>query len=610
MANVKTMPLLIVAMLMTSRCSAGYLSPEYLAVSRDGKIIYVTAATSNSLLRVDVAGGVPVDSWKLPCNPTGIAVATDGTVYVSGGGADGELYKLDATGRLLARVVAGHTPLAPVVAADGKTVYVLNRFNNNVVAFDAAAMTVKATIPASREPCAAALGKDGRRLFVANLLPNGRATDDLVAAAVSVIDTAALKLVENVLLPNGSTGARGIGATPDGRFVYVTHSLGRYQLPATQLERGWMSTAALSVFNGETGQYVNTVLLDDVDLGAANPWSVVVSQDGRHLVITHAGTHEISLVDREAFHSRLEKAAKNERVTEVTKSASDVPNDLSFLVGIRRRVKLAGNGPRGTAVVGNRAYATVYFSDALAVVELNSAAPQAVMLPLGPTAALPRDDVRQGEMLWNDATTCFQQWVSCATCHPDARVDGLNWDLMNDGLGNPKNTRSMLLGVQTGPTMALGVRESMQAAVRAGITHIHFSVCAEEDAKRIDEYVASLRSVPSPYLIGGRMSEAAERGGKIFLDSGIGCARCHPAPTYSDGMPHDVGSAGAYDRPTDRFYTPSLLETWRTAPYLHDGHYPTIKDLLVRGKHGGQDGNLDRLTEQQIDDLVEFVLSL
>ena len=61
-------------------------------------------------------------------------------------------------------------------------------------------------------------------------------------------------------------------------------------------------------------------------------------------------------------------------------------------------------------------------------------------------------------MLFNDAEICFQHWQSCASCHPDARVDGLNWDLMNDGLGNPKNTRSMLLVHQGGPAMSLGVR--------------------------------------------------------------------------------------------------------------------------------------------------------
>jgi Zn-dependent protease len=42
-----------------------------------------------------------------------------------------------------------------------------------------------------REPVAAALTPDGAFLFVANLLPAGPSDGDFVAAAVSVIDTAA-----------------------------------------------------------------------------------------------------------------------------------------------------------------------------------------------------------------------------------------------------------------------------------------------------------------------------------------------------------------------------------------------------------------------------------
>ncbi len=56
------------------------------------------------------------------------------------------------------------------------------------------------------------------------------------------------------------------------------------------------------------------------------------------------------------------------------------------------------------------------------------------------------------------------------------------------------------------------------------------------------------------------------------------------------------------------FDTPTLVEAWRTAPYLHDGRYATIEQLLTEGKHG-----LDRthgLSDQEMNELSEFVLSL
>ncbi len=155
----------------------------------------------------------------------------------------------------------------------------------------------------------------------------------------------------------------------------------------------------------------------------------------------------------------------------------------------------------------------------------------------------------------------------------------------------------------------MGGRENAQAAVRAGIAHIQFAVRPGQEARAIDEYLKSLRPVPSPHLIDGRLSPAAERGKKLFFDQKIGWRHCHPEPYYSDTLAHDVG-AGELDQPTDKFNTPGLLEVWRTAPYLHDGRYLTIKELIVRGKHGGKGGNLDSLSKQQIDDLVEFVLSL
>jgi YVTN family beta-propeller protein len=601
---------LVIAGLLGGTCSAECLSPEYLAVAPNGKTLYVTGATSGKLLLFSVIDRKVVGEWTLPCNPSGVAVAADGTVYVSGGGLDGVLYQLSAAGKILAKVKTGHTPISPVIAQDGATVYVLNRFNNNVVAVDAVEMKVTHTVAVLREPHAAVLGAGGKLLFVANHLPASRSTDNTVGAAVSVIDTATLKLFQNVMLPNGSTGMRGIGASPDGGFVYVTHTFGRYQLPATQLERGWMCTAGLSVFNGKTGEYVNTALLDDVDQGAANPWGVTVSPDGKFLIVAHAGTREISVIDRTAFHVRLDKAAKNEKVTDVTTSASDVPNDLAFLVGIRRRVKLGGDGPRGATVVGDTVHVSLYFADALATVNLSDAMLKSRVLPLGATLDPSKDRVRCGEMLWNDATMCFQQWLSCASCHPDGRTDGLNWDLMNDGIGNPKNTRSMLLTQQGGPAMALGVRENSRMAVRAGITHIEFAVRPEENANAIDKYIAALRPVPSPHLIDGRLSQAAERGKMIFYDPKIGCSQCHSEPFYSDSLAHDVGSATELDRPTDKFNTPGLIEAWRSAPYLHDGHYRTMKELVVHGKHGGKDSSVDNLSERQLDDLVEFLLSL
>ncbi len=604
---------LLAAVLADGAGAAAYLSPEHLALAPDGKTLYVTARTAGKVLLVDSADGKSRGGWDVRGEPSGVAVGADGSVYVTAGEAEGFLYKYSAAGKVLGKVATGHTPMGPVVGADGATVYVLNRYANTVSAVDAATLRVRGVVAVLREPHAAALGAGGRLLFVANHLPYCRATDDVVAASVSVIDTATLKVVKSVMLPNGSTGVRGVGASPDGKSVYVTHTFGRYQLPTTQLERGWMNTAGLSVFDGETGAYVNTALLDDVDLGAANPWGVAVTPDGKRLLVAHAGTREVSVIDREAFHARLDKAAKNEKVTEVTRTAADVPNDLSFLVTVRTRVKVNADGPRGLAVAGDRVFAACYFADALAEVRLGEASPKAALVPLGPAVDLGRDRVRRGEMLWNDGSMCFQQWQSCASCHPDGRTDGLNWDLVNDGIGNPKQTKNMVYSHLTPPAMVTGIRADMQTGNRKGMTHIQFVVRPEEDALCIDHYVMSLKPVASPYLEDGSLSKAARRGEKLFRK--VGCAECHPPAKLRSGervftnlKKYDLG-LGVGNEAGREFDTTTLVETWRTAPYLYDGRALTMREVLTTCNPKDAHGTTQGLSPQELDELTAYILS-
>jgi mono/diheme cytochrome c family protein len=287
-------------------------------------------------------------------------------------------------------------------------------------------------------------------------------------------------------------------------------------------------------------------------------------------------------------------------------TSAGVPNDLAFLVDLRRRVRLEGNGPRGVAVVGGNVYTTEYFTDTLGVVELESEFRRAAgSIPLGPS---PKMSVqRQGERLFHDATLCFQHWQSCASCHPDARVDALNWDLLNDGLGTPKNVKSMLLAHKTPPAMSEAVRGSAEEAVRSGIKHIQFAVRPEEEAVAIDEYLKSLQPTPSPLLVDGKLSQSAQRGKAIF--ERIGCTECHPAPLYTDLKQHDVNSKGKYDRER-KFDTPTLVECWRTAPYMHDGQYTTMKELFTKGKHGKVGEGAKKLSDQELNELIDYVLSL
>lgn len=602
--------------------SAKWLSPAALAASPDGRTLYIACATGNRVLVFDLATRKVTKSIATPKPPAGLTVSADGgMLYLTCAAPQSQVCVIDvAKARITARLPAGHTAMSPVLSPDGKSLYVCNRFNDDVSVLDLATKKELRRIPVRREPVAAAITPDGKRLLVANHLHHGRADADHVGAVVSVIDTALGQVVDDLWLPNGSGSLNDIRVSPDGKYAVVTHILSRFHLPTTQLDRGWMNTNAKTIIDLATMRVLNTVLLDTIDRGAANPWGAAWSADGKTLVVAIAGTHEISITD---FPAMLEKLAKLSPDSFTPASAalpyssaasrgpSDVPNDLSFLVGVRERRRLPEGdlGPRAIVVVGRHAYVANYFSDTLTVLELDGTHPKAETIPLGPKPQM--TTARLGELYFNDARICFQGWQSCASCHPgDGRVDALNWDLLNDGIGNPKNNKSLLLTFETPPSMSMGVRETPEAAVRAGIRHILFTVQPPEVAASVDAYIKSLKPVPSPRLMKGKLSAAAKRGEKIFRDKEVNCASCHPGPLFTDLKSYDVGTLGRFDKQSDYFDTPTLVELWRTAPYLHDGSAGTMRDVLTTANKRDQHGKTSHLTADQLNDLIEYLLSL
>ena len=619
---------IVIALLATSLLAAepgqiqtdAYGSPISLVADHDGQVLYIAQATANRVAVFDILSEQTIAEIPVAENPVGLALSADGRqLYVTSATPGGAVQVIDiAGGTVLERIAVGHTPVAVILHPDGKTLYVCNQFSNNVGVVDLVTGEQVAKIDVPREPVAAALTSDGRFLFVVNHLPAGPANTDYTACVVSVIDTDAMKLVKNIELPDGSTTLRDVTISPDGRYVYVTHLLARYKFPTTYLERGWVNTNALTVIDAPEQKYINTALLDDITRGAANPYAVTCTDDGELIVISHAGTHELSVIDRAALHARLLPArtardfvsastsTSGRTFTDPSYAARDIPNDLTFMAPIRCRVKLAGNGPRGLALVGTRAYTAEYFSDSIGILDIDpDAQQQAKSIPLGATVALTQ--IRKGRMLFHDASPSFQTWHSCASCHSgDARACALNWDLLNDGMLNAKNTKSLLLTHQTPPAMATGVRANAEEAVRSGIYYIQFAAPRRPMREALNAYLKRLEPVPSPYLVRGRMSEAATRGAQLFQTAG--CAQCHAGPVYTDGLRHRVGTE-TEEEPRGRFDTPTLVEIWRTAPYLHDGRAETVRDVLTTFNLDYKHGRISTLSEDEVSDLIEYVLT-
>jgi cytochrome c peroxidase len=84
---------------------------------------------------------------------------------------------------------------------------------------------------------------------------------------------------------------------------------------------------------------------------------------------------------------------------------------------------------------------------------------------------------------------------------------------------------------------------------------------------------------------------------------------CHCPPLYTNLNKYDI-STGTERDDNKEFDTPTLIEVWRTAPYLHDGRAVTIQDVLTRFNKDDRHGRTSELTEKEIEELAEFVLSL
>ncbi len=58
------------------------------------------------------------------------------------------------------------------------------------------------------------------------------------------------------------------------------------------------------------------------------------------------------------------------------------------------------------------------------------------------------------------------------------------------------------------------------------------------------------------------------------------------------------------------FDTPSLIEAWRTAPYLYDGRAESMHEVLTIFNKKDTHGLTSKLNYSDLYDLAEFVLSL
>jgi cytochrome c peroxidase len=134
-----------------------------------------------------------------------------------------------------------------------------------------------------------------------------------------------------------------------------------------------------------------------------------------------------------------------------------------------------------------------------------------------------------------------------------------------------------------------GAEPSLELAARAVASYLRTIVDGDSP---FDRYAAGDDSA---------LSESARRGLALFQGK-AGCGQCHAGPNLSDEEFHNTGVAWRSGTLTDEgrfavthaaadrgaFKTPTLREISRTAPYMHDGSFSTLADVIQYYDSGGQ----------------------
>ena len=144
---------------------------------------------------------------------------------------------------------------------------------------DLATGKARAEVSVVREPVYVAVTPDEQFALVANHLPYGDARDPAHAAAISFVNLDTLarggppQAARRRDRRCSASFVRPTAAGPTCRTCWAAPFL-----PTTQLSRGWVITSALSIIDLQSRQIYATVLFDQSDDGAADPWGLALSR--------------------------------------------------------------------------------------------------------------------------------------------------------------------------------------------------------------------------------------------------------------------------------------------------------------------------------------------
>jgi DNA-binding beta-propeller fold protein YncE len=575
-------------------------SNSLLDLSADGRWIACAVRDGGTLSLIDRRTNERTHLVPVGKHPEGVTFLGDSnTVAVAVYGEDAILLVDAATGERTGTIEVFDEPYGLVSNSAGTRLYATLCYPGQVVEIDVAERRILRTIDVGQFVRGLAITADDARLFVT----------EYHTSVVHAIDLAAGTVVDAWPGTSSDNLARQIVVSPRRPKAYLSHI--RSRVTSNQGEGSIFPYVSVidtePTFGTESTQESRRKRMSmDSFVGArvtANPWEIALSPDGRDLYVVFAGTNDLF-------------------------ACTVIDDDYRELE--HRRTLEVGNNPRAVRVAPDGRTLFVYNALDFEIVEYDTETLRE-RATIGVCENPLTEEVHAGKVLFYSALQPMvgRRWISCSSCHPDGEADGRTWQ-NPEGLRNTQPLGGMAWThpihwsadrdeVQDfehtirGPLM--GGRGLFRGTLNDGLGTPNRGLSQTLDA--LAAY-SNTHVVPlSPHAKHG-LSDAAERGREVFHARETRCAECHSGPWFTDSQPrpdplrHDVGTGD--DDPTERmgpaYDTPTLLGVYRSGPYLHHGRAESLRDVLVTCNEDDRHGVTSHLTDEQLDDLVEYLRSL
>lgn len=565
-------------------------SPIAVAVSPDGRSCVTANQTSQSVTLVDLVHGEIIAEQLCGAGPSDVVWIDAKTVLVCLR-VDDAIAVLNIDGRRISiskRIAVGDEPRS-VATLSTTRAFVAVSGQDQVAVIDVPSGRVTHGIKVGQQPCSVAVDGNGRWLVTACSS----------SGDVFVHDAVTFELISRRILLD-ETGNLGVVAVlPDSSACIIPHIVNRtFPVNADNIEKGWVIDNRLSKLplpGGEEWDQAQ-IGLDKRGDAVGDAYAASVSKDGKWLVVTCGGTHELLIFQQP-------------KIPWPPADPGDfIPDELLTNDGRFRRLELGGR-PMGVEFIGSKtAVVANYLMNSLQVVDVvNARVVRTISLggPKEPSLA------RRGEAIFHDADRSLNSWFSCHTCHTNGHTSGLTFDTLNDGSYNSQKLTPSLRGVtHTGPWTWQGWQKDLHAAMRKSLTSTMHGrkPPTNDDTKALVAFLSTLKHLQSPHLDkSGRLTPSAQRGKQVFRGKG-GCVKCHAGDYFTASDTFDVvlGSSGSESL---KHNPPSLRGLYSRRRFQHDGRARSLKEVLRR-HHRPENVGGESLNRNELQELIAYLKSL